>query len=239
MPRGKAYPEELRQEARRLRRQGCSLNEITAKLGPPKNTLTLWVRGIELTPQQRTRLLEKERVEIGRNRALAAAVNRQARTKRIDLQYQKATAFLDTLSDRCQMEHIAAAMLYLAEGAKAEEAFAFGNSDPRIIRYWMHLLRSNFDIDEAKFRIQIMCRADQHEATLRTFWSQITGIHVFIKSHIDSRTIGIPTKRLDYKGVCKVSYHDVSLRRYLDALAHQLMARADIARDGIANQERL
>ena len=43
MPRGKYYPEELREEARQLRRQGWSLNEISAKLGPPKNTLTLSV----------------------------------------------------------------------------------------------------------------------------------------------------------------------------------------------------
>jgi transposase-like protein len=53
MPRGQSYPEELREEARRLRREGYSLNEIAARLGPPKNTLTLWVRGIELTPEQR------------------------------------------------------------------------------------------------------------------------------------------------------------------------------------------
>jgi hypothetical protein len=52
MPRGKCYSEEMHEEARRLRREGWSLNEIAAKLGPPKNTLTLWVRGIELTPKQ-------------------------------------------------------------------------------------------------------------------------------------------------------------------------------------------
>ncbi len=60
MPRGKYYPEELREEARRLRREGYSLNEIAARLGPPKNTLTLWVRGIELTPEQRQRLMRKK-----------------------------------------------------------------------------------------------------------------------------------------------------------------------------------
>lgn len=43
MPRGQYYSEELREEARRLRREGYSLNEISARLGPPKNTLTLGV----------------------------------------------------------------------------------------------------------------------------------------------------------------------------------------------------
>lgn len=229
MPRGQAYPEELRQEARRLRLEGWSLNEIAAKLGPPKNTLTLWVRGIKLTREQRARLLEKERVEIGKNRALAAAANRKARLERIDLQRQKAIAYLSTMTEQRHADHVAAAMLYLAEGAKGEGAFAFGNSDPRIVRYWMHLLRKNFDIDESKFRIQIMHRADQNEDELRVFWSQITNVHRHIKGHVDARTIGVPTKRLDYKGVCNISYHDVSLRRYLDALAHELMARADVS----------
>ena len=48
MPRGQRYPEAMREEARRLRREGWSLGEIAKKLGPPKNTLIGWVGGIEL-----------------------------------------------------------------------------------------------------------------------------------------------------------------------------------------------
>jgi transposase-like protein len=226
MPRGQYYPEELREEARRLRREGYSLNEISAQLGPPKNTLTLWVRGIELTPEQRQRLHEREIAATGRNRALAMMAHRQARLDRIDKAQKQAEALLETLDDWCHINQIAAAMLYLAEGAKAETAFAFGNSDPQIIRYWLYLLRTSFTLDEAKFRIQVMCRADQDEAELRQYWMDLTGITRCIKSHIDARTQGKATKRAEYKGVCLVHYYDVSIRRYLDALAHGLMARA-------------
>lgn len=226
MPRGQYYPEELRQEARRLRREGYSLNEISAKLGPPKNTLTLWVRGIELTPEQRQRLHQREVEANGRNRALAMAAHRQARLSRIDKAHKQAEAFLETLDDLTHTNHIAAAMLYLAEGAKAETAFAFGNSNAQVIRYWVYLLRGSFKLDEAKFRIQVMCRADQDEAELRRYWMEVTGITRCIKSHVDARTEGKSTKRLDYKGVCLIHYYDVSIRRYLDGLAHGLMARA-------------
>lgn len=226
MPRGKYYPEELRQEARRLRLEGWSLNEISAKLGPPKNTLTLWVRDIKLTAEQRARLLEKERVAIGENRVLAAAVNRQARLDRIALQQRKAEAFLNTSTDKDRINHVAAAMLYLGEGAKGESSFQFANSNPQIIRYWMYLLRTNFDIDEAKFRLRVLYRADQDVAELQQYWSNITGVRHYTKSQPDSRTEGIPTQRLSYKGVCVISYHDITLRRYLDALAHGLMHRA-------------
>lgn len=225
MPRGQYYPEELREAARQLRREGYSLNEISAKLGPPKNTLTLWVRGIELTPEQRQRLHEREAEANGRNRALAMMAHRQARLTRIHESHKQAEALLETLDDLTLTNHIAAAMLYLAEGAKTAAAFAFANSNPHIIRYWMYLLRSSFKLDESKFRIQVMCRADQDEAELRQYWMALTGIPRCIKSHVDARTEGKATKRDDYKGVCKIVYHDVSIRRYLDALAHGLMAR--------------
>ena len=226
MPRGQYYPEELREAARQLRREGYSLNEIAAKLGPPKNTLTVWVRGIELTAEQRQRLHEREVEANGRNRALAMMAHRQARLARIDDAHKQAEALLETLEDLTLTNHVAAAMLYLAEGAKAETAFAFGNSNPQIICYWMYLLRSSFKLDESKFRIQVMCRADQDEAELCRYWMGLTGISRCIKSHVDARTEGKATKRDDYKGVCKIVYHDVSIRRYLDALAHGLMARA-------------
>lgn len=226
MPRGPYYPEELREEARRLRREGYSLNEISAKLGPPKNTLTLWVRGIELTPEQQQRLHEREVEATGRNRALAMMAHRQARLARIDEARNQADALLATLDDLTQTNQIMAAMLYLAEGAKAETAFAFGNSNPQIIRYWLYLLRTSFTIDESKFRIQIMCRADQDEAELRQYWMHLTSITRCIKSHVDARTQGKATKRAGYKGVCLIHYYDIAIRRYLDALAHGLMAQA-------------
>jgi hypothetical protein len=226
MPRGKYYPEELREEARRLRREGWSLNEIASKLGPPKNTLTLWVRGIELTPEQRARLFEKERLASGENRALAAATNRQARLGRIKGQRALAEQFLDTLDDYHRINHIAATMLYLGEGAKSEGQFRFGNSNPQVIRYWLYLLRTSFDIDEAKFRLQVMYRHDQDVNELMKYWSEITGVKSHIKAHVDARTVGNATKRDEYKGVCLVYYYDVALRRYLDALAHGLMERA-------------
>lgn len=226
MPRGKYYPEELREEARRLRQEGWSLSEIAARLGPAKHTLSVWLRNVELSVEQRSRLHEKERMLIGRNRALAAQANRQARLARIDLQRQKAKALLTTATGPHRDNHIAAAMLYLAEGAKGEGACAFGNSNPQIIRYWLHLLRTSFDVDEAKFCLQIMCRADQDLDELVQYWMHVTHIQRVIKGHIDSRTKGKPTKRLNYKGVCSVLYHDVSLRRYLDALAQELMGDA-------------
>ncbi len=154
MPRGTKYSEELRQEARELRRQGWSLGEIVKKLGPPKNTLTLWVRDIVLTPAQQVALLERETAATSRNIALAAAAHRQGRLDRIAAEREKAEQLLDTITEQRQANHVALAMLYLGEGAKGETVLKFGNSNPTVIRHWLHLLRSSFALDEAKFRLR-------------------------------------------------------------------------------------
>lgn len=226
MPRGQKYPEAMRVEARRLRREGWSLGEIAKKLGPPKNTLIGWVGGIELTPEQLERIAEKEKESLRLNQGLGGAYHRQARLDRIKLEQDKAEAFLNTLDDIHRVNHIAAAMLYLGEGAKGEGAFCFVNSNQQIIQYWMYLLRTSFEIDEAKFRLQIMTRFDQDGESLEQYWVEVTGITKYIKTYIDVRSKDKPTLRRNYKGICKVHYYDLTIRRYLDALAHGLMARA-------------
>lgn len=226
MPRGEKYPEEIREEARRLRRLGWSLGEIAKQLGPPKNTLTVWLRGIELSPEQRKRLYLREAEANGRNRALGSDAHRKGRLKRIQQQQERAEAFLSGLENMHQINHIAAAMLYLGEGAKGEGAFAFANSNPQIVQYWMYLMRASFQVDETKFNIQILSRYDQDWDQLFAYWKNITGIQRATRSIPDPRTVGKPTKRKNYMGVCRINYYDVSLRRYLDALAHGLIARA-------------
>ena len=46
-------------EARRLRFLGCSLNEIQERLGIAKSSISLWVRDVELTPEQKKELSRK------------------------------------------------------------------------------------------------------------------------------------------------------------------------------------
>jgi len=84
----------------------------------------------------------------------------------------------------------------------------FGNSDPPIITLFLSLLRRCYNIDENKFRCTLQCRADQNIPKLEKFWSQVTKIPMpqFYKARIDPRTIGKPSRKPDYKGVCRIDY---------------------------------
>ncbi len=187
-----------------------------------------WVKGIELTAEQQQRLDQKrhEASFAVNARHSAAAANKAARLVRIADAQEKAEAMLTTVRDTMQVNHIAAAMLYLGEGSKRSSDFRFANSNADIIRYWLYLLRSSFEINEAKFRLQLGVRADQDQAAVISYWQQVTGITAPPAVFVDPRTIGKSATFEHYHGVCSVHYHDTALRRYLDSVAHTLIARA-------------
>ena len=74
--------------------------------------------------------------------------------------------------------------------------------------HFLYLLRYCYDIDEKKLRCTVQSRADQNVGELEKFWSKITEIppSQFYKTRIDSRTIGKKSKKLNYKGVCRIDY---------------------------------
>jgi hypothetical protein len=229
MPRGKYYSPEVRKDAQQLRREGRSLREISEELGIPRNTLSLWLRDIELAPDQHKRLRDK-RFRAGfaneHSRFVAAEWHHRRKRDRIEGEHRKAEDLLNSLQQPVHANHIAAAMLYLGEGSKGKDVFAFANSNPDIIRYWLYLLRTSFAIDESKFRLRIMIRADQDRAETRDYWMNVTNIGKCMPVFTDLRSVGKSPTYSGYNGVCTIYYNDISIRRYLDAVAHGLMARA-------------
>lgn len=84
----------------------------------------------------------------------------------------------------------------------------FGNSDPLIIKMFVALMRRCYKLDESKFRVTVQCRADQDTGLLEKFWSEVTQIPVsqFYTAMVDRRTIGKKSRKIDYKGVCRIDY---------------------------------
>src|SRR3989344_718757 len=105
---------------------------------------------------------------------------------------------------------IALSMLYLGEGTKSLDrgSLRFGNSDSFIIGLFLNLMRKYYKVDEKKFRCTILCRADQNVVDLEKFWQEITKIpkSQFYKARIDARTIGKPSQKINYRGVCAIDY---------------------------------
>lgn len=209
-----------------LRKTGKTYGEIKKIIGKPipKSTLSHWFRNIVLPKKYWEQTDKKIIKNIEKARTKALTVNRLKREKYIREVKNRVKNLSAKLKEK-DVAKIALAMLFLGEGSKTNKgSLMFGNSDPLIIRLFLNLLRRCYNIDENKFRCTLQCRADQNIKKLERFWSQITKIPSshFYKARIDPRTIGRPSKNLDYKGVCRIDYFSADIFNELTAIGKLL-----------------
>lgn len=208
--------------AQRLRSNGLTYREINKSLHSsiPKGTLSGWFTNLALpsTYFERIKTLGRNNIQ------LAQAYNRQQLHIRLDSLRTKNQNLLTYIN--LPVAKLILATLYWCEGNKypSSRNFKFGNSDPGMIKLLLTLLRRCYPIDENKFRLTLQCRADQDIALLTTFWINITHIPKTLHYHprIDSRSLGKPTTKSSYKGVCVVDYLDASLQCELQFLGELL-----------------
>ncbi len=200
----------LKEKAIELRTQGRTYSEIQEilKVSIPKSTLSYWCKDTKLPKEYYKRIQKIILNNAQRGLSVALVVNRVKREKYLRSVFKR-NKHLATVLKSKDAAKVALVMLYLGEGSKTRRgSLQFGNSDPFIISLFLCLLRYCYKIDESKFRCTLQCRADQNIKKLEKFWSGVTKIPLsqFYKSRIDPRTIGKPSKKLNYKGVCCINY---------------------------------
>lgn len=204
-----------------LRKSGKTYGEIIKIIGHniPKSTLSDWCKNIYLTSKQKSVIDKKVIENCKKGMAVARIVNKEKREKYLKTIIER-NKYLFSILDNKDVAKVVLATLYLGEGSKniKRGSLCFGNSDPFVIDMFLNLIRKCYKIDEKKFRCTILCRADQDCIKLEKFWHQITNIPKaqFYKSRIDSRTIGKPSKNLNYKGVCRIDYFSADI--FLDLM---------------------
>lgn len=160
-------------EARKLRSQGCSINEIRKKLNVAKGSVSLWVRDIKLTQQQTQKLSEK---------GVQQAIVEQRRATRLKNESAKRQFIINVAQKQVRRLSqrelwLIGSMLYWAEGTKTKRGTVqFSNSDPRMIKLMMVFFRKVCKVPEEKFRgyIHIHPHLDYRKA--EKYWSSISGI---------------------------------------------------------------
>ena len=170
-PRAK---DDLREHAITLRREGRSYREIKALLDVSKSSLSLWLRDVALTDEQRAVLAEKK-VSGAARRSASLRARRIASAERVS---RDAAGAVGRLTQRELF--IAGVIAYWAEGSKSKpwnrrERVTFINSDPTMITLfirWLGLIgvpRSSMIA-----RLQIHENADVVRA--ERFWREVTGL---------------------------------------------------------------
>lgn len=199
--------------AREFRKQGFSFSEIMQKIpNLSKGTLNGWLKDIELTQEQKERLLSKIKDGADKGRLKGAFRNRQNRiviTKHI----------IDTAKEEAEKRitdsfFVTGIMLHWAEGDKTSERVAFTNSDPLMIRFMMRWFRETCNVPETKFRIALTIMTLHNKNEAESFWSQLVKIPInqFHKTRIKQTPLK-GKRNPSYMGTCRIIISDKTLFR--------------------------
>lgn len=152
---------------------------------------------------------------------MAWVANKIKQEKILQNLWDQNSHILKRLNDKDLLKMLLA-MLYLGEGAKWQSArgLTLGSSDPNIVRIYLHLLKKCFYILPNQLHCRISYRADQNIEELKKYWSRITEIPLgnFYKTKPDPRTVGKPTKKKEYKGVCVISGGGTKIQLELETI---------------------
>lgn len=202
-------------KAQELRRQGLSYGEIRLQIKISKDTLSRWCRDIELTDEQKRRLLENKSLGQRKGSLVAADNKRQARIVRTQSIFQEAIKELGNLSKRDRF--IAGIMLYAGEGDKADGKGGFTNSDPKLIKFMMSWFKEFCDLPMARFRGAIWLHEGSNEKEAKMFWSKLSSIpeNQFHKTYIsknknDSKKV---RKKIHEYGIFAIRFSDSDKQR--------------------------
>jgi len=222
----KRWPEQVKKEARLLRKEGLSYGELTRRLGVPKSTLHSWIHNLKrpeyITNEQKRKHLESVRL-------LAITAIKQKREKRLNEIKQRIIREVDKypLKRKDYLKSMLA-MLYWAEGTKARGTLAFANTDPSLVLLFLTLLRKCYEIDENKLRVRLHLHYYHKVSRVKGFWSKLLNIpeSKFGKIYFKPRS---KTKRFrhNFMGVCFIKYYSEDLR-------FEILERARLLADRIA-----
>ena len=194
---------ELKAKAIKLRRQGKTFTEIQKLIGPvSKSSLSLWLKPVELTKEQKHRILKKmaSRSDLGRQKG--GFTNHQNRINRIVNLQAIANSEFEKLTNKPIF--IPGLVLYLAEGSRKYERFQFMNSDPRLIKLMIKWLRV-LNISIADIQARLYIHHVYANENCENFWARMTNIPLsqFSKT-IYKPTVYLLKKNPSYKGCLRV-----------------------------------
>ena len=221
--------DDLRLKAREMRAEGCTYDEIAAKLGVSKGSVSLWVRDM---PRRGRLSYEEFRKRNADGVARYWAAERPVREARLQAISDSAAAQIGELSEREIV--IAGAVAYWCEGTKSKpyrrgkDCVVFINSDPGLIRLFLRFLTvTGITADRLICRLHIHESADVEAA--QRFWQQMTGLpedqfrKPTLKRH-NPKTVRKNTGE-DYRGCLIVSVRrSVDLYRQIEGWASAAMA---------------
>jgi transcriptional regulator with XRE-family HTH domain len=144
-----------RELVRNLRKeQGLAIKQIAKRVGVSTSSVSLWVRDICLTEEQKKKLKEQNLSSEWLSKAWEAK-SQKYREDRLKFQEEGRKKAKDRDPD-----HIAGCMLYWGEGLKNKNKLALSNSDPNLIKFFYGFLKKYFGVSRSDVVLSIFCHID-------------------------------------------------------------------------------
>ncbi len=216
----------IKETAKKMRKNGTSLDDIVKSLGVNKSTVSFWCKDIILSESAIRKIKTKGKIKSVKGLLRYSELKRKERIERNILQKQEGVDIFGLLSDRDVL--MVGLGLYWGEGYKYENGeFGFTNSNPYMIRFYLKWLKL-WKIEKGSliFRLTINEFFRKHESDIKNFWVKFLGV----KEEQFSKTTFIQTNLKkasnenikNYKGILRVKVRrGTSLRnKILGAIEH-------------------
>lgn len=196
-------------EAIKLREtEGLSLGDIASKLGVSKSSVSLWVRDIALTPEQKTHLSELNPIL---NRGLKGSI---VHAQRCEQRRRQAQEDGRKKAGENNLLHAMGCMLYWGEGAKSSNDLRMVNSDLNMLVLFKRFLKDCYNVSDKDISLRVSCYRNSSISVegIEQYW--LTGLSLsrenLRKTTIDpiSKYSKKKRKTLTY-GTCSMVVHDV------------------------------
>lgn len=205
---------ELKEKALELRRKGFSYKEIQHEVPVSKDTLSRWLRDIELTDEQKQTLIDKKLNGQKRGSVIAAENKKRKREEKIRAIYGSAKKDLGKISVRDNF--IFGLALYAGEGGKTDGKGAFTNSNPYFIKYMTWWFKTYCGLQSENLKGAIWIHEENNALKAKGFWSNLTGIPVsnFHKSYIVRKNKKTKfRKNIHQYGVFSIRFYNSDMQR--------------------------
>jgi len=199
-----------KERARELRRQGKSINQIVKEGGLTKSSVSLWVRDIILTKEQKQKISQRGRsVESIEKRRVNRLFNESKKRQLIINDAKKDFSHI-TLEEL----RLIGIILYLGEGAKTKRgSAAIANSDPMVIKIMIKFFRKVCKVPRDKLRGHIHTFAHTNINKVEKYWSKTTGIprKQFYKTYVKPSSASLQKRKTLPFGTFDLSVNDTRL----------------------------
>lgn len=218
------YKVGTRKEVVKLRKLGYTFTEINHKLKAKisKSTISAWCKGVKLPSFYSSKIEKLNCLNRAKGRLIVIRRTKEKQAAFVNSIRKKNHYLIEIFESSREIQKISLAVMYFCEGGKwkSHRGLMLGSSDPKIVLLYINLLDSIYAVKRPSLRARVCYRADQNIDQLETYWSKITGIPTsnFYKTIPDKRTIGKPTKKKEYKGVCVITCAGTKIQLELEEI---------------------